>query len=103
MQSVDLMTSSCPSSASSRPRSRADGRRSAGRDDAASTAAPRHRAARRVSIPRARDVSVASLEMVGEFGGDGGGEVLKDVSLVAEPVRPVARRPSGARKTTITS
>lgn len=53
--------------------------------------------------PRARDVSVASLEMVGEFGEETSGDVLHGVSLVAEPGQTVALvGPSGAGKTTIT-
>jgi ATP-binding cassette subfamily B protein len=58
----------------------------------------------RFRYPRARDVSVASLEMVGEFDEEETtGEVLKGVSLVAEPGSTVALvGPSGAGKTTIT-
>jgi len=54
--------------------------------------------------PRARDVSVASLEMVGEFEEEETmGDVLKGVSLRAEPGQTVALvGPSGAGKTTIT-
>ena len=55
--------------------------------------------------PRARDVSVASLEMVGEFAEEvKTGDVLTGVSLVAEPGSTVALvGPSGAGKTTITA
>jgi ATP-binding cassette subfamily B protein len=54
--------------------------------------------------PLARDVSVASLEMVGEFAEEEtSGDVLKGVSLHAEPRQTVALvGPSGAGKTTIT-
>ena len=54
--------------------------------------------------PRAQDVSVASLEMVGEFADEmKSGDVLKDVSLVAGSGQTVALvGPSGAGKTTIT-
>src|SRR5438067_5805888 len=55
--------------------------------------------------PRARDVSVASLEMVGEFEEEEKrGDVLRGVSLVAEPGQTVALvGPSGAGKTTTTA
>jgi len=55
--------------------------------------------------PRAKDVSVASLEMVGEFAEEEkAGDVLRGVSLVAEPGQTVALvGPSGAGKTTITT
>ena len=55
--------------------------------------------------PRARDVSVASLEMVGEFDEEEkAGDVLRGVSLVAEPGQTVALvGPSGAGKTTMTA
>ncbi len=58
----------------------------------------------RFRYPRAQDVSVASLEMVGEFDEEvKTGDVLKGVSLVAEPGQTVALvGPSGAGKTTIT-
>ncbi|MGH2759286.1 MAG: ABC transporter ATP-binding protein [Actinomycetota bacterium] len=54
--------------------------------------------------PRAQDVSLASLEMVGEFDEEvRAGDVLRGVSLVAEGGRTVALvGPSGAGKTTIT-
>src|SRR5439155_20603367 len=54
--------------------------------------------------PRARDVSVASLEMVGEFAEETtSGDVLKSVSFIAEPGSTVALvGPSGAGKTTMT-
>jgi ATP-binding cassette subfamily B protein len=54
--------------------------------------------------PRAQDVSIASLEMVGDFAEESkAGDVLKGVSLVAEPDTTVALvGPSGAGKTTIT-
>ncbi len=54
--------------------------------------------------PSAQEVSVPSLEMVGEFEELESGDVLKGVSLVAEPGQTVALvGPSGAGKTTITS
>ena len=55
--------------------------------------------------PRAKDVSVASLEMVGEFDEEEKtGDVLKGVSLLAKPGHTVALvGPSGAGKTTITA
>jgi ATP-binding cassette subfamily B protein len=55
--------------------------------------------------PRAKDVSVASLEMVGEFNEEEkAGDVLKGVSLVAEHGQTVALvGPSGAGKTTMTA
>jgi ATP-binding cassette subfamily B protein len=58
----------------------------------------------RFRYPRAQEVSVASLEMVGEFDEEvKAGDVLKGVSLVAEPGQTVALvGPSGAGKTTIT-
>ncbi len=58
----------------------------------------------RFGYPRGRDVSVASLELVGDFDDElKSGEVLRDVSLVAEPGSTVALvGPSGAGKTTIT-
>src|SRR5581483_6573196 len=55
--------------------------------------------------PSAKEVSVASLEMVGEFAEEEkAGDVLRGVSLVAEPGQTVALvGPSGAGKTTITT
>jgi ATP-binding cassette subfamily B protein len=58
----------------------------------------------RFTYPRGRDVSVESLELMVDFADEvGSGEVLRDVSLVAEPGSTVALvGPSGAGKTTIT-
>src|SRR4029077_20960398 len=55
--------------------------------------------------PRANEVSLASLEMVGEFDKESrSGEVLHGVSFVAEPGMTVALvGPSGAGKTTISN
>ncbi|MFN2615205.1 MAG: ABC transporter ATP-binding protein [Actinomycetota bacterium] len=55
--------------------------------------------------PRAQDVSVASLETIGNFFEEQqGGDVLKGVSFLAEPGATVALvGPSGAGKTTITT
>ncbi len=54
--------------------------------------------------PPGRDVSVASLELIGEFPEEGkAGDVLRGLSLLAEPGSTVALvGPSGAGKTTIT-
>jgi ATP-binding cassette subfamily B protein len=59
----------------------------------------------RFRYPPAKDVSIASLEMVGEFAEEERtGDVLRGVSFVAEPGQTVALvGPSGAGKTTMTT
>jgi ATP-binding cassette subfamily B protein len=58
----------------------------------------------RFSYPRASEVSLASLEAPGSFEEHASGEVLHDVSFVAEPGMTVALvGPSGAGKTTMSA